>query len=93
VYCFISDGYIGCFKDDISRDLSSNSFTGSVSIEQCRLNCKDFEYLSLQYGTECYCGKSYGRLGEATDTDCGVKCSGNGAQICGGGWRNSVYSE
>jgi len=47
-----------------------------------------YRYAGLQSGTECYCGQSYGSLGESyfCDTDCPV-----GNEICGGYLSNSIY--
>jgi len=39
----------------------------------------------------CFCGDSYGLYGKGNETDCNSNCGGNPSQICGGGWRNSVY--
>jgi len=43
----------------------------------------------LQYGYQCYCGHDYYNI---TATNCNMPCRGNGLQICGSGWVNSVYS-
>ena len=38
---------------------------------------------------ECYCGDSYGSLGDSSN--CTMKCKGDANQICGGFFSNSVY--
>ena len=40
----------------------------------------------------CFCGQQYGKYGKVAESDCNVKCYGDERQICGGGYRNSVYS-
>ena len=40
----------------------------------------------------CFCGQQYGKYGRAAESDCNVKCYGDERQICGGDYRNSVYS-
>jgi hypothetical protein len=87
----IAAQYIGCFKDDISRDLKLQFTSGNATMQQCQQQCKSSPYFSLQYGVECFCGDSYGRLGRAPENECNMKCSADARQICGGVWRNSVY--
>jgi len=50
------------------------------------------KYAGVQNGNQCFCGNSYGRYGVKSESDCNKKCSGNADQICGGSWRNNVYS-
>ena len=40
----------------------------------------------------CNCDQRYGNYGRAPESECNMKCRGDGNQICGGGYRNSVYS-
>uniref|UniRef100_A0A1I8HTR8 WSC domain-containing protein n=1 Tax=Macrostomum lignano TaxID=282301 RepID=A0A1I8HTR8_9PLAT len=86
---------LGCYVDKGDRDLPILSFSGStVSINSCVKTCRDlgFKYAGTQAASYCFCGDKYGRYGKATDSDCHSRCSGNRRQICGGGWRNSVYA-
>ena len=89
---------LGCFKDQgdptgtNGRDL--NGFTENVpgmTAEMCTQTCtsKGFPYAGTQYGTQCFCGTSYGNAGKADN--CDMKCGGAGNEICGGTWANSVY--
>ena len=91
--------YLGCFKDQgdpsgtRGRDLSGYVFssprmTVSLCISECRR--RGFAYAGVQYGSQCFCGNSYGKYGRANN--CDMPCSGNRSQICGGFWANSVYS-
>uniref|UniRef100_A0A1I8GWZ5 WSC domain-containing protein n=1 Tax=Macrostomum lignano TaxID=282301 RepID=A0A1I8GWZ5_9PLAT len=75
----------------------SGSFVslGHMTLELCSEICAygDFEYFGIQFSVECFCGNSYGSLGQAADSDCNMNCGGNSAQICGSEWRNSVYRQ
>ena len=51
-----------------------------------------YRYFGLQYGTQCFCGNSFGRYGKSPNQgDCNKPCLANRNEICGGTWRNSVY--
>ena len=50
-----------------------------------------FQYAGVQHSSECFCGNEYDKYGRAAAGDCNMACAGNSSQICGGGWRNSVY--
>ena len=67
-----------------------------MSLDMCNTRCQGYKYSSIQAGTHCFCGDSYGRYGKVD------RCSNNcpvvkdGAQAiegnkCGGWWANSVY--
>ena len=51
-----------------------------------------YRYFGLQYGTQCFCGNSFGRYGRSPNLkDCNKPCPANRNEICGGTWRNSMY--
>ena len=51
-----------------------------------------YRYFGLQYGTQCFCGNSFGRYGRSPNQgECNKPCPANRNEICGGTWRNSVY--
>jgi WSC domain len=93
--------YIGCFRDQQTNPLpgaiASRDLNGLVTNEagmtsaRCISVCRGqgFAYAGTQYGTYCFCGNAYGRSGAATN--CNAACGGNPAEMCGGGWANSVY--
>jgi hypothetical protein len=95
--------YVGCFADEANRDMPYVAFGGSVplSVEACVSACAGagYEYAGAQFGTQCFCGNSYGKYGGASD--CNVPCTDQtahapystpgGQEICGGAWANSVY--
>jgi hypothetical protein len=95
--------YVGCFRDQQSsnpfvattqgRDV--NGFItndANMTSERCIAVCRKqgFAYAATQYATYCFCGSSYGHSGAANN--CNMACGGNPAEMCGGGWANSVYS-
>lgn len=85
--------YQGCFKDTENRDVSGyNYYSDQMTLQSCANRCREkgYKYAASQYGSQCFCGDSFGKYGEATN--CNMKCAGNGNEVCGGFWANSVYS-
>jgi len=86
------DNYLGCFRDQGSRDLNGYSYNSTnMTPQECIATCtsKNFKYAGVQYSNYCFCGNSYGKYGVADN--CNMACSGDQNQICGGSWANSVY--
>lgn len=54
--------------------------------------CSGYGFMGLQYGKECYCGDDYGKYGSVPDEECNKPCDGANDQMCGGTWRQSIYS-
>jgi len=90
--------FLGCYRDQgdsvgtQGRDLSGlMSSSGNMTTELCISMCsaKGYSYAGTQYGSQCFCGNTYGQSGSAAN--CNMPCSGNQNQICGGFWANSVY--
>jgi len=89
----LSSSYLGCYNDQSSRDLPYEvSLTSSLTIAGCISSCSSagYDYAAAQDGNQCFCGNSYGKYGSAGNA-CSMTCQGDGAQICGGAWLNSVY--
>jgi hypothetical protein len=92
--------YIGCFVDDGARDLGAmvggthNAATNTF--ELCRAACGDSQYMSLQYGGECFCADAYATASQyvrVDDSECNrvvEPCSSN-SHNCGGTWRQAIY--
>lgn len=90
--------YKGCYIDDGSRVLPTQITIDKLTPSLCAQECgsRNYDYFGLQDGFACFCGSSdYGKLGESTDgtyDGCYIPCTGDDKQVCGGSWRNNVYS-
>jgi hypothetical protein len=92
--------FVGCFVDDGSRDLGdmvgTREDSSTNTFELCRARCGDSQYMSLQFGGECFCSNSYGNgdvYEQVDESECNVRvepCSSH-SYNCGGTWRNAVY--
>lgn len=89
---------VGCFRDQGNaggpegRDLDGLMLAlPNLTTAACTDTCvaRGFPYAATQNGDQCFCGMHYGRNGPSSD--CTAKCRGNPAEICGGGWANTVY--
>jgi hypothetical protein len=83
--------YLGCFKDNASRDMSWVTSNGTP--EGCFKNVRDkgYEFAALQYGGQCFGSNKVGRYGDRPDKECNKECNTEKGMMCGGGWRNSVW--
>ncbi|KAI8478718.1 hypothetical protein Bbelb_435530 [Branchiostoma belcheri] len=59
---------------------------------RCTYAGLQYTYAGLQYGTECFCGDSFGQFGAAPESECTTPCAGDAGQVCGNGWKNSIYT-
>ncbi|XP_019621231.1 PREDICTED: beta-1,3-glucan-binding protein-like [Branchiostoma belcheri] len=90
--------YLGCYHDGgslDSRDLSGDRMTSAdLTPRLCLDHCSagGYTYAGLQYGTECFCGDSFGQFGAAPESECTTPCAGDAGQVCGNGWKNSIYT-
>lgn len=67
-----------------------------LTIQSCIAKCSNlgFSVAGMQYSSQCFCDNFVRRGGElaSDDAQCSSACAGNPAQKCGGGNRNSIYS-
>jgi len=92
--------YIGCFVDDPARDLGamvgSTHNAATNTFDLCRQACGDHQYMSLQYGGECFCANSYSTAPQYQQVDDSLcnrvvePCSSN-SHNCGGTWHQAIY--
>lgn len=90
--------YIGCQLDSsTSRTLSSLSWAGTeLTVERCAAYCAGYQYMGVEFGSECYCGGDVDGKGVKSATvvrtspnNCTMPCNGDATQLCGGsGWLN-----
>jgi hypothetical protein len=86
------DSYKGCFSDDSDRALPVLAGDrGDMTPDACVQLCAGYAYAGVQYYTQCWCGNDLGRERRGDD-ECNTPCSGDGGVMCGGAWRNSIYS-
>ncbi|HEV8581981.1 MAG TPA: WSC domain-containing protein [Thermoanaerobaculia bacterium] len=82
--------YVGCFTDDPNRALPVG--LGSVyDIGTCvnLVRANGLAYAGLQWYGECWGGNEL-RYTQVGDWECNTPCPSG--QMCGGGWRNSIYA-
>lgn len=89
-----SSTYVGCYRDQAARDLAgANLESSDMTPSRCQAFCleRGFGFAATQYGSQCYCGSSFGKYGQIADSECNMGCPGNSQEKCGGRWANSVY--
>ncbi|CAG2255309.1 unnamed protein product [Mytilus edulis] len=94
-----SNEYVGCFIDEITRLfpheylLNDGTIPPDMENNRCLLYCKEqgYMYSGTQNTEECWCGDDPYQYGLADVSDCNKQCIGDSQQICGDGWRLSVY--
>jgi len=90
--------YIGCFVDDASRDLGAMEPGGAVyTYATCLARCGDHNFMSLQWGGECFCADAYAtqtQYRQVEDSLCNVvrePCTSSSTHNCGGTWHQAIY--
>ena len=67
---------------------------GGTTVDVCKQQCKirGFHFTGAQ-GRWCFCGNIQPPQSSiVSDASCDISCPGNGGQICGGGFKLSVYA-
>lgn len=87
----------GCYIEPVpARALTYRAYSAANNtVQGCQSTCSAAGYAvaGLEYGSECWCGKSFTQGTVSTSlSDCSMQCSGNSLQTCGGPNRLSVYS-
>ena len=49
-------------------------------------------HFNQQNGDTCYCDNVYGLYGALEEVDCNVPCAGNSAVMCGGSYKNTIFT-
>ncbi|CAF9939248.1 hypothetical protein IMSHALPRED_001269 [Imshaugia aleurites] len=94
--------YLGCQLDSFTaRTLSSLSWTGTgLTVERCASYCSEYQYMGVEFGSQCYCGGDANGKGvkpatlvTTTPNNCTMPCNGDATQLCGGaGWLNAYQN-
>jgi len=90
--------YMGCYKDEKSRDLQI--FLGNgLTVRQCFDKAKDLanRFVGLQYGNECWSGNNPGTYGKLSASQCSMVGNTDDEYLghpvnWGNAWANSVYN-
>jgi hypothetical protein len=85
-------GYKGCYTDSATRALPVMLGGTTHTIESCKQAAFNaaYKYGGVQYYGYCFAGNTLAYT-LVSDSECNTPCSSNPAQMCGGGWRNSIY--
>jgi hypothetical protein len=85
--------YQGCWVDNSNRALPNLLSSGGETVESCKLKAANagWYYAGLQDGGQCFAGNNLG-LSPAAEDECNMACSANPSEICGGAYRNSIWS-
>ncbi|KAK8872836.1 glyoxal oxidase [Apiospora arundinis] len=86
---------LGCYSEgNGGRTLGYQANTaGNNSALTCTAACKTagYKYAGTEYSDQCFCGNSFQNGGAPATTGCGMVCTGNQTEICGGPDRLNVY--
>lgn len=86
---------LGCYTEATNgRALTGSSATSSsnMTAAACKEKCYGYRYFGVEYARECYCGNTInpGAL-STTASECGMTCTGNQWEVCGGGSRLNMF--
>lgn len=86
-------GYQGCYTDAATRALPFQLGGTTQTIASCKQAALNAGYLyaGLQYYGYCFAGNSLA-YSLVSDRECNTPCTSDPSQMCGGAWRNSIYS-
>jgi WSC domain len=85
--------YVGCYVDASTRALPDWLINSNTTVESCiaAATAAGYAYAGLEYGGQCFAGNSLG-YAESPASQCDMPCQADHNEICGGVWRNSIYS-
>ncbi|KAK5989408.1 WSC domain-containing protein [Cladobotryum mycophilum] len=85
----------GCWAEpDGARALNDNFYANdTMTLETCADFCSGYTYFGVEYGRECYCGKTLNDVSKKADNqdDCSFPCAGDSTELCGAGVRLQLY--
>ena len=85
--------YLGCFHDNLPRDLEVYIPTHPATIGACVDTCKwqGFSVAALRNSDLCFCGNAYRKANQVPDAKCDMPCYDNSFEVCGGFMTFSQY--
>ena len=92
------DSYLGCYAENqnpkriLPYKAADNLHPNGAT--ECAALCKAAGYTlaGTQYSEQCWCGNSLNGAQPISNNECNMQCLGNAAEMCGGPYRNSVYT-
>ncbi|KAJ7057174.1 WSC domain-containing protein, partial [Mycena amicta] len=93
--------YVSCMQDGNARLLNGYTFSNSsMTVESCIGTCKarGFIYAGIENANECWCDNTIstangGGVAAGSASECNMACAGNSNEICGAGFRISLYTK
>jgi hypothetical protein len=91
------NSYLGCYAENQNSNRILPYKAGEPNPNgaiQCAALCKaaGYKLAGTQYSYQCWCGDSLNGAQPIPDNECNMQCLGNAAEMCGGSYRNSVYT-
>ena len=87
--------YLGCYTDSVSSRALSGYYSnnGGQTLDTCAAAAvaNNYRYFGVEYGAECFAGNTIAASSASSGATCGMKCGGNGTQICGGSNAVSMF--
>ena len=91
------NSYLGCYAENQNTNrilpykAANLNPNGAI---QCPALCKaaGYKLAGTQYSDQCWCGDSLNGAQPISNNECNMQCLGNAAEMCGGPYRNSVYT-
>ncbi|KAL8936038.1 MAG: hypothetical protein Q9216_005133 [Gyalolechia sp. 2 TL-2023] len=87
--------YSGCYTEGVGgRALGAKQTAyNDMTVAYCGDFCTGYQYFGIEYSSECFCGDSLGAGATLKGNgECGMTCSGNSTQYCGGAQRLTIYN-
>ncbi|KAL0932499.1 copper radical oxidase [Colletotrichum truncatum] len=89
--------YQGCHTEaDGGRALKDKQYSeDNMTPELCASNCAGlgYNFAGVEWGRECFCGKTISGGTWAPESDCSKLCSGDPKSFCGEGGRLNIYAQ
>lgn len=92
--------YKGCYSKGSGATLPNGFLVSqdTISVDTCAALClsKGYTWMGLEYGKECSCnnaGIANNGAAKTLDSDCSMKCAGNGRQNCGNSGKVMIYQK
>ncbi|KAK8056549.1 hypothetical protein PG993_001776 [Apiospora rasikravindrae] len=89
--------YQGCYDESKGRVLPNDMFgNDTLTVGKCVAFCegKGYGLAGVEYGRECWCGKAIKEgTAKLDDGRCGMLCTGDGSQLCGGSRAIGIYKK